>query len=92
MKIRVRVKIFGKVQGVYFEYNMKKFADRLNIAGWVKSLPDGSIEAVFQGEREAVEKIIKWCQIGPPTARVTRTHVFWERPKPEEGQEFKILR
>ena len=92
MKVRARVKIFGKVQGVYFEHNMKKLAKRLNVVGWVKLLPDRSIEAVFQGEREKVEKLIKWCQSGPRSARVTHIQVFWEKTNQKEEQDFKILR
>jgi acylphosphatase len=70
-----RVFVYGMVQGVYFRYNTRAVAQQLNVRGWVRNRADGSVEAFFQGPREAVEAAIAWCREGPPTARVERVEV-----------------
>ena len=62
--------ISGRVQGVSFRYYTYHEALKLGLSGWVRNLRDGRVEAVFAGEREAVEKILDWCKEGPPAARV----------------------
>ncbi|MCD6331177.1 MAG: acylphosphatase [Thermoplasmata archaeon] len=86
---RAHVRIYGKVQGVWFRANTKEMADKLGIKGWVRNVPDGSVEAVFEGDDEAVEEIIKWCHHGPPLARVDRVEVSYEEPKGEK--DFRII-
>jgi len=86
---RALVRIYGKVQGVWFRANTKEMADKLGIKGWVRNVPDGSVEAVFEGDDEAVEEIIKWCHHGPPLARVDRVEVSYEEPKGEK--DFRII-
>jgi len=71
MELReTRVRITGKVQGVFFRWSTSEEARRLGVTGWVRNLPDGSVEALFQGPKTAVEAIIAWCRQGPPKARV----------------------
>ncbi len=82
-KVRAHVFISGIVQGVFFRANTKRIADELGVKGWVRNLPDGRVEAVFEGNKEAVDKIIEWCKIGPPLARVDKVEVHWEEYKGE---------
>jgi acylphosphatase len=86
---RVRVLISGKVQGVYFRAYTKEEANKLGIKGWVRNLPDGRVEAVFEGEDEAVEKMIKWCYQGSPLSKVSKVEVI-EEPYKGEFQDFAI--
>jgi acylphosphatase len=65
-----RFLIFGKVQGVYFRHSSRREARRLNIRGFARNLPDGSVEVVAQGDAAAVEQLRAWLQHGPPEARV----------------------
>ncbi|MEM2021509.1 MAG: acylphosphatase [Zestosphaera sp.] len=70
--VRARLRIYGLVQGVFFRSSMQSTALRLGVVGWVRNLPDGSVEAVVEGEVDKVEELIKWCRKGPPTAIVKR--------------------
>lgn len=89
MKVRAHVFISGFVQGVFFRSNTKKMADMLGLKGWVRNLPDGRVEAVFEGEKPAVDEIIKWCHKGPPGAEVEKVEVIWE-DYTGEFKDFKI--
>lgn len=75
---RAHVIVRGKVQGVYFRGYTQQEALAAGVTGWVRNLPDGSVEAVFEGEREAVERLVAWCRKGSPAARVTEVEVTWE--------------
>ena len=75
MKIRAHVIITGKVQGVFYRAETAAKAKRLNITGWVRNLPDGRVEAVFEGEEINVQKIIDFCRRGPPNAYVINLDV-----------------
>ena len=86
---RVHVIIYGRVQGVWFRAHTKKIADKLGIKGWVRNLPDGSVEAVFEGNEESIEEMIKWCHQGPPLARVDRVEINYEEPKGERNFEIR---
>ena len=77
-KVRARVIIEGRVQGVFFRHHTQEMAFRLGVKGWVKNRRDGSVEAAFEGDRERVDQIIRWCRLGPPEARVTEVYVNWE--------------
>jgi acylphosphatase len=70
MKIRAHVIVTGKVQGVFYRAETAAKARRLNITGWVRNLPDGRVEAVFEGEEANVQKIIDFCRRGPTNAYV----------------------
>ena len=86
---RAHVRIYGRVQGVFFRANTKEMAEKLGVAGWVRNMPDGSVEAVFEGDDEAVEQIIEWCHQGPEMARVDEVYVEYEKPEGEKG--FRII-
>ena len=67
----VKARIFGRVQGVWYRAWTEKEASRRGLCGWVRNRTDGSVEAVFAGERTQVEAMLEACRIGPPAARVT---------------------
>lgn len=84
-RVRARVVISGKVQGVYFRGTAEDEARSSGLTGWVRNTPDGQVEAAFEGEQAAVEAMIAWCHRGPPAARVTGVTVTWEEPRGERG-------
>ncbi len=86
---RAHLKIYGKVQGVWFRANTKEMADKLGLCGWVRNLSDGNVEAVFEGDDETVKKAIEWCHHGPPLARVEKVDIKYEEPAGEKG--FRII-
>ena len=69
---RVHVFISGRVQGVFFRAVTQQTAKGFNLTGWVRNVADGRMEALFEGEDENVDKMLDWCQIGPPSARVEK--------------------
>jgi acylphosphatase len=75
---RVHIIISGRVQGVCYRAFTEDLALNHNLKGWVRNLYDGSVEAVFEGEKKAIAQAIKECHIGPPGARVTDIEVQWE--------------
>lgn len=78
MKTRAHLYISGRVQGVYYRAFTQEVADSLGLKGWVRNLPDRRVEAVFEGERDLIEKAILKCKQGPPYANVTDIDVVWE--------------
>jgi acylphosphatase len=78
LKVRVHVYVIGRVQGVFFRSETRDEAVRRNVTGWVTNLPDGRVEAVFEGEKENVDKVIEFCKRGPPGARVTKVDTHWQ--------------
>lgn len=87
--VRVRLRIYGIVQGVYFRANMRRVAKALGVTGWVRNVPDGSVEAVAEGRRDAVEELVKWSLRGPPAAVVEKVVVEFE-PYKGEFKEFTV--
>jgi acylphosphatase len=85
MKVRAVVRFYGRVQGVFFRANTREKARELGVAGWVQNLPDGTVRAVMEGAREAVEKLIVFCEHQIPGARVTRKDVAFEEPEGLQG-------
>lgn len=81
MDTKVHVFVFGKVQGVFFRSSTRDKAEELSLSGWVRNLDDGRVEAVFEGEKEAVDKMVEWCKAGPENAKVTKVEVVAEDPK-----------
>ena len=81
MRVGRRYVISGRVQGVGFRYFAAEAAAREGLHGWVRNLPDGRVEAVFEGPRPAVDEMVGWCQDGPPAARVGSVDVVWEDPE-----------
>ena len=82
-KTRARVVVSGLVQGVFFRYNTCDQAERLKVTGWAKNRWDGKVEALLEGEKGDVEKLIAWCHQGPPGAQVDKVEVKWEEYKGE---------
>ncbi|MCZ7355402.1 MAG: acylphosphatase [Candidatus Methanoperedens sp.] len=78
MNIRVHVFVSGKVQGVFFRSSTQEKAQGLRLTGWVRNLNDGRVEAVFEGEKEAVEKMVKWVRKGPAYAVVEDIEIVAE--------------
>ncbi|UCF95826.1 MAG: acylphosphatase [Spirochaetaceae bacterium] len=78
-KVRKRVVIAGRVQGVFYRVTMREYAQALNVNGWVKNRHDGKVEALLEGEVEDLEKLIRWCYQGPPGARVSAVKVKTEQ-------------
>lgn len=76
-RIRCRVVVHGRVQGVWFRASVAEAARGCGVDGWVRNRPDGSLEAAFEGRPEVVERLVDFCRHGPPGAVVTRidTHV-----------------
>jgi acylphosphatase len=74
-KVRVSVRIKGRVQGVFFRQSAKEEAQRLGLAGHVCNLPNGDVEAVAEGTEAAVDHFVAWCHHGPPSARVDQVQV-----------------
>ena len=85
---RAKVTVTGGVQGVWFRGTTRETARSLGLSGYVKNLPDGRVEAVFEGPLDAVNQAIYWCHQGPPAARVESVNVEWLEPKGESG--FRI--
>ncbi len=77
-KVRVHVFVSGIVQGVYFRQKTKRQAESLGVNGWVRNLPDGRVEAVFEGEEQAVKTLVDYCHHGPSYAMVTNVDALWE--------------
>jgi len=78
MRVGAHVFISGRVQGVFFRSVARREAQKRNVTGWVRNLPDGRVEAYFEGEKEKVREIIDFCRKGPPLAAVTGVEVYWE--------------
>mgnify|MGYP000433295461 CR=1 FL=1 len=90
LKVRAHVYISGRVQGVFFRAWTEDEAIKRDLTGWVRNLADGRVEAVFEGDKEAVEDMVKQCWKGPPGARVKNVEVYWE-PYTGEFNGFKVI-
>ncbi len=90
MKSRAHVYVTGMVQGVFFRAETANFAHRLNLAGWVRNLPDGRVEALFEGEKENVEKAVEFCRRGPSGAHVSNLDVEWGEWR-GEFRDFRVI-
>ena len=77
-KVRARVVVDGRVQGVCFRMDTRRAALERRVKGWVRNLSDGRVEAVMEGEESDVKSMMKWCEAGPPLARVGKVTVEWE--------------
>lgn len=86
---RAHVFVSGTVQGVYYRATTRDTARDRGVAGWVKNLADGRVEAVFEGQEDAVESMIEWCHEGSPAADVDSVSVDYEEPAGLEGFEIR---
>ena len=89
MNIRAHVLIEGRVQGVFFRSETRRVALEHHLCGWVKNLPDGRVEAIFEGVEKDVERAVQWCHKGPPHALVRQVSVTSE-PYQGEFETFSI--
>ena len=76
--VRARLLISGIVQGVGYRWSCRREGQGIGVTGWVRNLDDGRVEAVVQGTKEQVERLIKWCYRGPSEARVSDIAVAYE--------------
>jgi len=82
---RAHVVVHGRVQGVSFRAELRDRARSRGLAGWVANRADGAVEAVLEGEEEAVSSLVDWCRRGPRAARVDAVEVAWGDPQGESG-------
>ena len=87
---RAHVYVHGRVQGVFFRATTRDKAIALGVKGWVKNCLDGCVEAVFEGEKDIVEKIVNWCKKGTEGAFVNHIDVHWEKCS-GEFDEFSVI-
>ena len=88
-QVRAHVVIRGRVQGVFFRMNTARAADRFGVFGWARNKRNGTVEAVFEGDKEKVDDVLEWCQTGDAPARVERVDLDWE-PYSGEYDSFDI--
>ena len=86
---RVRVFVSGRVQGVTYRASTREAARERGVAGWVRNLDDGRVEAVFEGPPEAVESMVEWCHEGPTRASVESVETSTESPEGASGFEVR---
>ena len=89
MTVRKRVRAHGRVQGVFFRDTLRRAAQREGVAGWAINCSDGTVEAVLEGEEEAVGRLVELCRSGPGHADVDRLDVADEEPEGLAGFEIR---
>jgi len=87
---RAHVYVTGRVQDVFFRANTCKTAEKLGITGWVRNLPDGRVEAVFEGSGPAMDEMLAWCRTGTPPARVDDLNII-DEAYTGKFKKFKIV-
>ena len=83
--IRRRIVVHGHVQGVFFRDSLRRVAQQRGVSGWAANRPDGTVEAVFEGEPDAVERLVDLCREGPRGARVDSVDITDEPPEHLSG-------
>lgn len=83
--VRRRVVVTGQVQGVFYRDSCRRAARSRGVAGWVRNLPDGDVEAVFEGAADAVDAMVAWARVGPPHASVSDLTTHDEKPEGLSG-------
>jgi acylphosphatase len=86
---RIHVYISGRVQGVFFRAETQRTAKSFHLAGWVRNMTDGRVEACFEGKDANIDKMLAWCHIGPRAARVEEV-LTEEEPYTNEFHDFTI--
>lgn len=87
---RVHLRVFGRVQGVWYRGSAQRAAVGLGLGGWVRNRSDGTVEAVAEGPEDAVEAFVQWCHRGPELATVEGVEVSVSEPVGLVGHEFQI--
>ena len=88
-KVRAHVIVSGRVQGVCFRMETQRAAKKIGVSGWVRNLIDGTVEAVFEGDKKQVDQAIEWCRKGPSLSVVSNLETDWESYTGEFG-DFNI--
>ncbi|WP_049899367.1 acylphosphatase [Halococcus agarilyticus] len=88
-RTRAHVFVSGTVQGVYYRASTRDAARERDVDGWVRNLDDGRVEAVFEGEEDAVESVVEWCHTGSDAASVESVEVEYDDPDGESGFEIR---
>jgi acylphosphatase len=83
--VRRRVVVHGRVQGVFFRDSLRRLAERNSVTGWARNTPDGTVEAVFEGAPDDVERLVSFTRSGPPDASVEAVDVSEEEPEGLSG-------
>ncbi len=91
MRVRARIRVHGRVQGVGFRWFVLHCARQLGVVGYVRNCPDGSVEVVAEGEPAALKRLVEQVRIGPPAARVEAVEVQWGEPT-GEFRSFEVRR
>lgn len=87
--VRRRVIVSGFVQGVFYRDACRRVALAHHVSGWIRNLPDGSVEAVFEGSPDAVDRVVEWAKQGPRTANVEGVEVYEEEAENLAGFEIR---
>ncbi|HWT23647.1 MAG TPA: acylphosphatase [Solirubrobacteraceae bacterium] len=85
MTVRKRVRAHGRVQGVFFRDSVRRAAEEAGVAGWAENRTDDTVEAVFEGEADAVQRLVELCRGGPGASEVERLDVTEEEPEGLRG-------
>ncbi|WP_119069143.1 acylphosphatase [Rubrobacter indicoceani] len=88
-KKRLHIHVSGEVQGVFYRESTRQEAEDRGLSGWVRNLPDGRVEAVFEGEPQRLEEMVSWCRRGPRQASVEAVETAEEEARGEAG--FRVL-
>jgi len=88
-RIRAHAFISGRVQGVGYRFSTQDAATEIGVVGWVRNLPDGRVEAVFEGTEEQIKYMIDWCHRGPRGAIVKSVNVQYETPENLQGFDIR---
>jgi len=86
---QIIITIYGRVQGVFFRDGVKREADKLNLVGWTRNTPEGTVEVLAEGEEENLKKLLDYCKEGPKFAKVEEVKVKWSEAS-GEFNEFMI--
>jgi len=89
-EVRARIRVFGRVQGVFFRQNALRYAMKIGIRGYIRNLEDGSLEAVYQGPKDKVDQMLQWTKRGPPYAFVSSYRIRWENPA-DDFSAFEVM-
>lgn len=89
MRRRVEIRVFGKVQGVFFRNEAKDIADSLGLFGWIKNEENGSVKIVAEGDEEKLKELVEWCRSGSEWSRVELVDTEWQKAT-VEFTSFKI--
>lgn len=87
---RVHVLLTGRVQGVFFRESARQEAADLGVKGWIRNMPDGRVEGVFEGDDARVDALVQWCRDGPDRAAVEDVAVE-EEPAMDSFEEFQVV-